>query len=91
MEKNNEILPFDINDFDNPLKLKWDETTFQYKVNKPLDQSGEYIGKVFVESLIEENKVLKDTLDVLIESFPEVKKVIQKVIRKVINKEENTQ
>jgi hypothetical protein len=38
----------------NPLKLSWNETVFQYKVNKPQDQSGLYVSKHIADALLKE-------------------------------------
>lgn len=40
------------NDCKHPLKLNWDELTHQYKVNKPLDQSGEYVDKKIADEML---------------------------------------
>ena len=40
-----------LNNCKNPLKLKLCEVTNQYKVNKPLDQSGEYVDKSIADRL----------------------------------------
>lgn len=48
------------NTIDSPLVLRWDESTWQYKVNKPLNQSGQYVDKEIASQLAEENKMLLD-------------------------------
>lgn len=53
MEKNN---------IDSPLILKWDDVTYQYKVNKPEDQSGEYVDKIIADKLKSDNEVLLNAL-----------------------------
>jgi uncharacterized protein YcgI (DUF1989 family) len=40
------------NTINNPLKLSWKEQEWQYKVNKPLDQSGEYVDKAIANDLV---------------------------------------
>ena len=36
-----------------PLKLRWDNISGQYKVNKPDDQSGLYVSKKVADDLLE--------------------------------------
>ena len=43
------------NIINNPLKLRWDELTFQYKVNKSGDRSGLYVDLDIAKKLKEEN------------------------------------
>jgi hypothetical protein len=43
----------------NPLKLSWNESVFQYKVNKPQDQSGQYVSKHIADALLKELQDLK--------------------------------
>lgn len=38
-----------VNNIESPLVLRWDELTYQYKVNKPKDQSGEYVALALAE------------------------------------------
>ncbi len=40
------------NNCTNPLKLTWNARESQYKVNKPLDQSGEYVDKSIADALL---------------------------------------
>lgn len=35
-----------------PLQLKWDTNTYQYKANKPEDQSGRYVSKKIADDLL---------------------------------------
>lgn len=44
---------------ENPLVLKFDG---EYKVNKPNDQSGEYVSKSYAEQLEKANEELRDKL-----------------------------
>lgn len=46
----------------NPLKLSWNDTVFQYKVNKPQDQSGQYVDKAIADALLKELQELKDRI-----------------------------
>lgn len=71
----------DMNNCNSPLKLRWDEITSQYKVNKPLDQSGEYVDK---EIAVE----LQDALVELIKQFKKVDKLYSKD-REIIQKAED--
>jgi len=41
-----------INNCTSPLKLIWKESEWQYKVNKPLDQSGEYVDKKVADAML---------------------------------------
>jgi len=41
-----------INNCTSPLKLNWKESEWQYKVNKPLDQSGEYVDKKVADAML---------------------------------------
>lgn len=43
----------------NPLKLSRNDTVFQYKVNKPQDQSGLYVDKAIADALLKELQELK--------------------------------
>jgi hypothetical protein len=47
-----------MNTINNPLILKWREE--QYKVNKPEDQSGEYVDKALAEEMLEILEALYD-------------------------------
>lgn len=40
------------NNCTNPLKLTWKESEWKYKVNKPLNQSGEYVDKSIADALL---------------------------------------
>lgn len=55
------INPFNsaVSNCTNPLKLTWNETTSQYKVNKPYDQSGTYVSKHIADALFNELVALK--------------------------------
>jgi hypothetical protein len=50
------------NNCKNPLRLRWKEVEWQYKVNKPLDQSGEYVDKHIADELLNALISLKDKL-----------------------------
>lgn len=41
-----------MNNCKSPLKLTWYEEAWQYKVNKPRDQSGEYVDKRVADELL---------------------------------------
>lgn len=41
-----------VNNCASPLKLTWNTRESQYKVNKPLDQSGEYVNKGIADALL---------------------------------------
>lgn len=46
----------------NPLRLRWEETTHQYKVNKPQDQSGLYVSKHIADNLLKELVDMKNRM-----------------------------
>ena len=41
-----------MNNITSPLKLTWKEQEWQYKTNKPHDQSGEYVDKQIADNLL---------------------------------------
>lgn len=41
-----------INNCTSPLKLNWKESEYQYKVNKPFNQSGEYVDKKVADAML---------------------------------------
>lgn len=51
------------NTINNPLKLRWDESTFQYKVNKSGDRSGLYVDLNVAKKLKEEKEMLIEAVD----------------------------
>ncbi len=50
------------NNTSSPLKLRWDDLTSQYKVNKPNDQSGEYVDKKIADEMYETLKKINVAL-----------------------------
>jgi hypothetical protein len=69
MNNNNEVNMLQ-NTIDSPLILN--DTKYGYKVNKPLDQSGEYVDKQFAEKLKKDNAALLDALKPFINLADEV-------------------
>lgn len=47
----------------NPLKLTWHSSEWQYKVNKPLDQSGLYVDKEIADALLFELIALRNRIE----------------------------
>lgn len=58
IEQHTEGVRLIANTIDNPLILNWKEG--EYKVNKPLDQSGEYVDKSFAQALQDRNAQLEE-------------------------------
>lgn len=78
-----------VNSCSSPLVLRWDIVHLpQYKVNKPLDQSGEYVDKKVADEMLEALKQAKRVIDVLTTSHGitgDIKRV-EKQIEEAISK-----
>lgn len=51
------------NTIGNPLRLRWDDITYQYKVGKSGDRSGLYVDLEIANRLKEENALLIESLE----------------------------
>ena len=54
-----------MNNITSPLKLTWKDQEWEYKVNKPHDQSGEYVDKQIAVNLL-------SALEKLVEQFDKI-------------------
>lgn len=63
-----------MNTINDPLKLTFNQSQFEYKVNKPEEQSGEYVDRSIALQLLDELQKANRIIQVLLNSIPDGQK-----------------